>query len=223
MEFGKRIKKRREELGMSQESLAQKLGYKSRSSINKIELGLNDISQSKIVAFAKALHTTPEYLMGWSEEELLDRALMIDDDLLEKYGNVFEAEEEQSERNNKLIMERLHSALEKVPPSYRKQILELTDINEIAKRLNVTVPWLMGEDSQEVTTLSFGTSYNPIIDKIISNCQQLNETGQKKVLDFSDDLISSNNYAAIGRYSIAAHGADETEENFQLPDEEIST
>ena len=39
MELYKRIRKRREELGMSQEELAKKMGYKSRSSINKIEMG----------------------------------------------------------------------------------------------------------------------------------------------------------------------------------------
>lgn len=69
MNLGERIKKRREELGMSQEVLAQKLNYKSRSSINKIELGLNDISQSKIMDFAKALRTSPAYLMGWEDTE----------------------------------------------------------------------------------------------------------------------------------------------------------
>ena len=37
MELYKRIKARREKLGMSQEELATKLGYKSRSTINKIE------------------------------------------------------------------------------------------------------------------------------------------------------------------------------------------
>lgn len=62
-----RIKNRREELNMSQEELANKLGYKSRSSINKIEKGENDIPQSKIVAFASALQTTAGNLMGWEE------------------------------------------------------------------------------------------------------------------------------------------------------------
>lgn len=62
-----RIKLRREELGMSQQELAYKLGYKSRSTINKIELGLRDINQSKISEFAIALSTTPAYLMGWEE------------------------------------------------------------------------------------------------------------------------------------------------------------
>jgi transcriptional regulator len=63
------IKKRREELGLSQEELAAKLGYKSRSSINKIELGLSDIPFSKIPLFAKALELEPEILMGWGEEK----------------------------------------------------------------------------------------------------------------------------------------------------------
>lgn len=63
--IGSNIKKRREELGLTQEELAKKMGYKSKSTINKIEMGINDITQSKVIAFAKVLATTPAYLMGW--------------------------------------------------------------------------------------------------------------------------------------------------------------
>lgn len=63
----RRIKERREELGLTQEDLAIRMGYKSKSSINKIEMGKNDIPQSKVVAFAKALQTTTAYLMGVDE------------------------------------------------------------------------------------------------------------------------------------------------------------
>lgn len=38
MTIGERIRNRRIELNMTQEELAKKAGYKSRSSINKIEL-----------------------------------------------------------------------------------------------------------------------------------------------------------------------------------------
>jgi transcriptional regulator with XRE-family HTH domain len=65
--IGDRIRERRIELNMTQEELAKKLGYKSRASINKIELGQTDITQSRIVEFARALDTTPAYLMGWEK------------------------------------------------------------------------------------------------------------------------------------------------------------
>ena len=66
--LGKNILHRRKELGMTQEELARELGYKSKSTINKIELGINDVQQSKIAGFAEVLHTTSAYLMGWTEE-----------------------------------------------------------------------------------------------------------------------------------------------------------
>lgn len=65
MTIGERIKRRREELGMTQQELADRLGYKSRSSINKIELSGRNLTQSKIKDFADVLLTTPEYIMGW--------------------------------------------------------------------------------------------------------------------------------------------------------------
>ncbi|MCF0106212.1 MAG: helix-turn-helix transcriptional regulator, partial [Holdemanella sp.] len=49
--IGERIRKRREELGMSQEELAELMGYKNRSTIAKIESGANDVVQKNIVKF----------------------------------------------------------------------------------------------------------------------------------------------------------------------------
>nr|DAQ49139.1 MAG TPA: Repressor protein CI [Caudoviricetes sp.] len=62
-EIGNRIKNKRVELNMTQEELALKSGYTSRSSINKIELGLVDIPQSKIASIATALDVSPAYLL----------------------------------------------------------------------------------------------------------------------------------------------------------------
>lgn len=67
MNLGNKVKTRREELGLSQEELAFKMGYKSRTSINKIENG-REVSQKIIVKLAEALHTSPAYLMGWEQE-----------------------------------------------------------------------------------------------------------------------------------------------------------
>lgn len=65
--IGEKISLRRKELGITQEELAKRMGYTSKSTINKIELGINDISQSKIVKFAEVLATTPSYLMGYED------------------------------------------------------------------------------------------------------------------------------------------------------------
>jgi len=79
-EVGKKIKQRREELGMTQDELAVKTGYKSRSSINKIERGGNSLPQTKIVAFARALDTTPSFLLGWEDDTVSA--------LSERYDNI---------------------------------------------------------------------------------------------------------------------------------------
>ena len=68
-ELGKKIYSLRIKNGLTQEELGKLVGYTSRSSINKIELGLIDIPQSKIVLLSKALNVTPAYLMGWEKSE----------------------------------------------------------------------------------------------------------------------------------------------------------
>ena len=65
LELYENIKRLREEKGMSQDELAELTGYTSRSSIAKIEKGLVDLPQTKIIAFAKALGVTPSQLMGY--------------------------------------------------------------------------------------------------------------------------------------------------------------
>ena len=67
--IGENIRRRREELGITQVELAARLGYKSKSSVNKIEMGINDLPQKKIMQFAQALNTTPGALMGWVSED----------------------------------------------------------------------------------------------------------------------------------------------------------
>jgi len=72
--FGDRVRRRREELGITQEELATRIGYKSRASINKIELNKRNMKQSQISELAKALDTTPAYLMGWTTHDDLKKS-----------------------------------------------------------------------------------------------------------------------------------------------------
>ena len=67
--IGENIRKMRELNGLTQEELAKRMGYVYKSTINKIEQGVNDIPQNKIVKFADALNTSPSVLMGWVDDQ----------------------------------------------------------------------------------------------------------------------------------------------------------
>ena len=101
MNIGQRIKTRREAIGLSQDDLAIKTGYKSRSSINKIELDGRGLPQSKIMAFADALQTTPAYLMGWDEEKAEDKIYYVSEDK----KDVISALDELSADDLKIVMD----------------------------------------------------------------------------------------------------------------------
>lgn len=89
LELYNNIKKIREARGMSQDELAKLVGFKSRSSINKIELGINDITQSKLVAIANALHVSTSELMGENKKtDLLDALFHDEPELLAKARNI---------------------------------------------------------------------------------------------------------------------------------------
>lgn len=61
--IGLLIKQKREELGLTQEELAKKVGYKSRASINKIELQ-RDIPIKKLKPIADVLGIDIHVLVG---------------------------------------------------------------------------------------------------------------------------------------------------------------
>ena len=84
MEIGERIRRRREELDMTQDELARAAGYKSRSSINKIEMDGRGLPQKKVADIARALKVTPSYLMGWEDEEVATLTAM-QEEVMEKF------------------------------------------------------------------------------------------------------------------------------------------
>ena len=71
MTIGDRIRTRREELGLTQKELAERLGYKTKSSITKIEAGDNNLPITKVAKIAKALEVTESYLMGWEDSAIV--------------------------------------------------------------------------------------------------------------------------------------------------------
>ena len=92
LELYKNIKRRRQQLKMTQTDLALKIGYADKSMIAKIEKGNVDLPQSKILAFANVLETTPGELMGWDYEaeptETVDNIYKLDKIKLPMLGKV---------------------------------------------------------------------------------------------------------------------------------------
>ena len=109
LDIGKRIYDRRNALGMSQAELAAKTGYKSRSSINKIELGINDLPHSHITAFADALDPTLEYLMNWETTE--KNAPVSEDVLSESELLLIELFRQIPEESKPLVLSMIKAAL----------------------------------------------------------------------------------------------------------------
>jgi transcriptional regulator with XRE-family HTH domain len=65
--IGQRIRKRRKEIGLSQEELANRMGLRSKSTICKVEKGDDNLTSDTVQKYADALETTPAYIMGWKE------------------------------------------------------------------------------------------------------------------------------------------------------------
>lgn len=88
--IGNRIKQLRLERELSQDELARRSGYGSRSTINKIELGINDVPQSKIKAIAEALGVSVGEILCWDKFDSSH-----DTEALQKEVSLFEQIEQE--------------------------------------------------------------------------------------------------------------------------------
>jgi transcriptional regulator with XRE-family HTH domain len=86
MNIGERIKQRRKQLKMSADELGKRLG-KDRSTIYRYEKGdIENLPLDILEPIAAALHTTPQYLMGWENVQkkndiLSDIILKMNEDM----------------------------------------------------------------------------------------------------------------------------------------------
>lgn len=184
MSIGDKIRQRRKAIGMSQAELASKLGYTSRSSINKIEKDINDIPQLKIIAFAEALETTPAFLMDWKDTPVKQARE-------NKYFSIKKSDLVEQEKSNK-IANRLENAIKNSNLSYaelekrtnisksalqryasgKTKKIPLDVITCLAPILGVTPQYLMG--LEDYNTL--------IIEKVKTILESNNET-RKNLID----------------------------------------
>ena len=91
MGIGERIKNRRMQLGISAEQLATKIG-RSKTTVYRYETEeIENMPSSVLEPIAKALLTTPAYLMGWDESpEDTETAQVTLPEQLKQYAGAFE-------------------------------------------------------------------------------------------------------------------------------------
>lgn len=134
-DIGKRIRARREALNMTQEELASRLGYKSKTTIAKIENGTNDIVQSKVIEFAKVLNTTPAYLMGW-KFDLFENERVSEKEPAEKVATLSPKDNRDIANDMDAILSKLRSG-ENGPASYDGEEIQQDDIDLFAGQLEL--------------------------------------------------------------------------------------
>lgn len=65
-DIGKRIRYRREQLGLTQQDLADRVNA-TQPQIGRYETGIFNPRLDKFVEIVRALHTTPNWLLGYEE------------------------------------------------------------------------------------------------------------------------------------------------------------
>ena len=88
MTVGERIKQRREELGWTQQELAEKLGRKSKTTVCRIEKNMEDLTNTRLMAYAKALGIPIADLVRDAEDQISFSVSDDEKDLIEKFRKI---------------------------------------------------------------------------------------------------------------------------------------
>lgn len=180
MKVNEKIKALRKQKGLSQQELAELVGFKTASAINKIELGLRDINQAKIQAFAKALEVSPAYLFADKEEK--------NSDFSEK------SEQKRSSGDDKNVSDVPYSNIS-FPILYDINIEngEIINISREKKTLEVPAAFLKSNSENyavlEVTDDSMAPDYREGDKVIFKKGNELEFSGQIAVIAFNRHVI----------------------------------
>lgn len=140
--LGERIRSLRKERGLTQEELANRLGYTHKSAINKIELNINKIPYSKIKEFADFFGVSPEYLLCFSDNDCPSGTAVFSKNLNIAMDTQKIKSVELSRRTNipAAVISQYRSGRYK--PARDRIVL-------IANCLNVSASWLVGFERSE--------------------------------------------------------------------------
>lgn len=111
MNVGQRIKQRRKELRISADKLGEAIG-KDRSTIFRYERGdIDKLPLDILDPIAAALQTTPQFLMGWEEEEQQEKPVQ-EDELSENLKKLIDFVKTVPEDKQELVLKLMRTIVE---------------------------------------------------------------------------------------------------------------
>jgi DNA-binding transcriptional MocR family regulator len=94
----------------SKRVLADKMGYANKSTIARIESGIIDVPQSKVVKFAEVMGVTVGYLMDWEQEQ--KKPTIEDDELSDNMKKLIDFAKSVPEDKVELVLKVMKSIVE---------------------------------------------------------------------------------------------------------------
>lgn len=144
--IGKQIRNLRIKKGLSQQVLAELVGYTSRSSIAKIESGEIDLSFTKISQFADALNSTVTEL---TNDNILDAQRIKN--AVEKSGLTLYELQDRTNISKSAIQRYITGATDKIP---------FSAIEKLAKAIGVSPASIVGWEESPIQD-----KYNQLTDE----------------------------------------------------------
>lgn len=221
--MGYKIKQLREEYGMSQTTLANLVGYKDKTAIAKVEAGKVDLPQSKILAFANALHTTTSNLFEDLEiEKPQNLASHFDciDHTEEYYNRVFANNlNYYLTLNNKTQLE-LANYVGVSTASVSNwckgiKLPRMGKVDIICRYFNIDRSELIEPDGPSIR------EHRIAEDALLLHYNKLNSKGKDKVIEYASDLSHNILYSNDVLIPDAAHALTKATAEEKQHDEDI--
>ena len=133
---GERIKKIREKNGLTQATIARKLGI-SRSAVNAWEMGISVPSAQYLVELSKLFKVSTDYLLGLDEKETVDISFLDEEekrmiysmlDYFKKYGSAMRNLTRQVESDYAIIKAEADKVADIAVKNILEEILSIKDL-----------------------------------------------------------------------------------------------
>ena len=203
MTIGERIKARRHELSMSVETLSQKTG-KNRATIYRYESNeIENMPVDVLVPLAKALDTTPAYLMGWEDypfqiKEIAEREIGKSKSMIPIEDLNIRLKRAMNQKNTELVeLSQKTGISENTLNKYLSGIASPNEDNIylLGRTLDVSQDWLMGYDvPMEAKYYSRNYELSAEEECVITIFRHLNKIGQDRLVEYAMELNELSKY-----------------------------